>query len=116
MQAIIQEDMPIVWIHESQVKEIKANKKKLDDNDIVFVLNLKKDYYNNFKALFVEPADKNLKQPSVSYVRLFKYVKDKRIATQSLDIKDKKVMQRLGLQVLKKKNICREKQQYLNLI
>lgn len=97
MQAIIHENVPIVWIHESQVKEIKANKKKLGDNDVVFVLNPKKDYYNNFKALFVEPADKDLKQPSVNYVRLFKYVKDKWIATQSLDIKDKKAVQRLEL-------------------
>lgn len=58
---------------------VKTNKKKLGDNNSIFILDPKKDYYNNFKALFVELTDKNLKQLSVSYIKPFKHIKDKRI-------------------------------------
>lgn len=84
--------MPIVWIHESRVKEIKANKEKLDDNDGIFVLDLKEDYYNNFQALFAKYIDEDWKQLSISYIGHFKHVEDKRIDIQSLDIKNKKTI------------------------
>ena len=105
--------MPVVRIHESRVKEVKADKEKLGDNDGVFVLDPKEDYYDDFEALFAEPADEDLKQPSVSYVGPFKHVEDKRIGTRSLDIKSKKTMQRLELQVSKKEGIYTKKRRYL---
>lgn len=61
LQVIVQEDVPVVSIYKSQVKKVKANKEKLNDNESVFILDPKEDYYNNFKALFAKSADKDLK-------------------------------------------------------
>lgn len=69
----------------------------MGDNDVVFILDPIEDYYNNFKALFAKLADKNLKQPSISYIKPFKHGKNKKIGTQSLNTKGKKAVQELGL-------------------
>lgn len=105
--------MPVVRNHKSRVKEVQAYKEKLGNNDGVFVLDPKENYYDNFEALFAKPADEDLNQPSVSYFGPFKYVEDKKIGIRSLDIKSKKTVQRLELQVPKKDGICTERRRHL---
>ena len=52
MQAIVQEDVPIVRIHVSRVKKVNADKERLNDNDCVLVLDPNEDIYDDFEVLF----------------------------------------------------------------
>ena len=82
-------------------------------NDGFFVLDPKEDFYDDLKALFAEPVDGELEQPSISSVGPFKNIEGKKIGTRSLHIKSKKTVQRLELQVPKKDGICTGKRRYL---
>lgn len=76
-----------------------------------------KDFYNKFKALFAKPVDNynDLIDHCVGLHELFGCIESIRIATQSLDIKSKKTVQRLKLQTFNKDGICIEKRRYLGL-
>lgn len=78
-------------------------------------MDLNKDFYDDFKALFSEPVDKykNLVYHRIGPSKLLERVKSIRIDTQSLDIKSKKTVQELKLQTPKKDVIFIEKRRYL---
>lgn len=99
VQAIVQENVPVVWIYTSRAKEVNADKEKLSDNDCVLVLDPNDNFYNNFKALFAEPVDKykDLVHHCAGPREFFERVESTKISTQSLDIKNKKTIQRLEL-------------------
>lgn len=74
-----------------------------------------KNFYDNFKALFFKPVDKykDLVHHRICPSQLFERVKSIKIGLQSLDIKSKKIAQRLKLQTSKKEGIFIEKRWYL---
>lgn len=101
----------MVRIQTSRVKE--ATELSLSDNSCILVSDPNEDVYENLEALFAESVGENLEQPSVSSVGPFNHVEGTRTGTRSLDIKSKKTVQRLELQVPKKDDISTEKRRYL---
>lgn len=97
MQETVQEDIPVVQIHTSWVQEFKADRENLGDNDCVLVMNPNEDFYDDFKALFAEPVDKDLVHRHVGFCEPLEHVEGTRVGTQSFDIKSKKIVQRSEL-------------------
>ena len=78
MQGTIQEDIPVVRIHESRVGEVKAGEVSTSDNDRFLVSDTTNDFYANLGALFADckPVDEDLEQIRVSSISIVEPVED----------------------------------------
>ena len=109
----MQEVIPVVRIHTSRVK--KASELSLSDNPCILVSDPTEDVYEKLEALFAEPVDEDLEQPSVMSVGPFKHAEGTRIGTQSLNIKSTRTVRKLEPQAPKKDGIGIEKGRCLGL-
>ena len=109
----MQEVIPVVRIHTSRVKQ--ASELSLSDNACILVSDPTEDVYENLEALFAEPVDEDLEQPSISSVGPFKHAEGTRIDTRSLNIKSIRTVRKLEPQAPKKDGIGIEKGRYLGL-
>ncbi|MCJ1349385.1 hypothetical protein MMC31_007625 [Peltigera leucophlebia] len=78
LQGTIQEDIPVVRIHESRVGEVKAGEVSTSDNDRFLVSDPTDDFYASLGALFADckPVDEDLEQIRVSSVSIVEPVED----------------------------------------
>ncbi|MCJ1348040.1 hypothetical protein MMC31_006271 [Peltigera leucophlebia] len=78
LQGAIQEDIPVVRIHESRVGKVKAGEVSSSDNDSFLVSDPTDDFYENLGALFADckPVDEDLEQLRVSSVSIVEPVED----------------------------------------
>lgn len=115
VQEIIYKNVSVIRIHTSRVQEVKPDKIKLGDNNYILVLDSNDNFCNDFGAMFVKLVNKykDLVHHYVSPHKLFEHVEGREIGIPSLDIKTKKTVWRLELQILKKDDICTKNRWYL---
>lgn len=59
MQRVKQENLPIIQIHMSQMKEVKASEVSPSNNICLLVFDLIKKFYD-LKVFFIKPIDEDL--------------------------------------------------------
>lgn len=69
-----------------------------------------KNIYKNLEALFAVLVNKDLEQPNICSIRLFKYIKSTKIDTLNLNIINIKTIPKLKFLVFKKDTITMEKE------
>lgn len=111
----MQEVIPVVRIHASRIEE--ASELSLSEDASILISDPTEDLYENIEAFFAEPVDeyKDLVHHFVGFREPLEHVKDTRVGTQSLDINNKKTLERLEPQAPQKDGIGIGKGRYPGL-